>query len=68
MGVLTPIEELMPHKVSEVACIKCGHRWIDVRPAKTLLKQLECPRCHKTGFCIETGEEIVEVDTDGKES
>lgn len=51
----------MPHKVSETACLKCGHRWIDVRPAVTLLKQLECPHCHEVGFVIETGEDIGET-------
>lgn len=53
-----PIEEKMPHKVSEVICVKCGKRWIDVRPSCVLLKSLECPGCGLTGFVIETGEEI----------
>ena len=54
-GMIVPIEEGMPHKVSEVICVKCGHRWICVRPAQTLLKDLECPNCGR-GFVIETGE------------
>lgn len=53
------IEELKPHKASEVICVKCGRRWIAVRPADTLLKQLECPDCG-AGFVIETGEEVEE--------
>ena len=52
------IEENMPHKVSEVICINCKRRWIDVRPECTRLKQLECPGCGETGYVIETGEEI----------
>ena len=60
MTNITPIEEKMPHKVSEVICIFCRHRWIDVRPSVTRLKDLECPKCGVTGCVIETGEEILE--------
>lgn len=59
---IIPIEEKMPHKVSEVICVKCGRRWIDVRPEGTQLKSLECPGCGLTGFVIETGEEINDED------
>ena len=52
------IEENLLHKVSEVICINCKHRWIAVRPEKTLLKDLECPKCQTKGFVIETGEII----------
>ena len=58
-GKIIPIEANLPHKVSEVICVRCGRRWIDVRPADLLLKQLECPNGH-IGFVIETGEEIEE--------
>jgi nitrite reductase/ring-hydroxylating ferredoxin subunit len=51
----------MPHKVSEVICVKCGERWIAMRPEQTLLKDLECPN-HHAGFVIETGEELEEAD------
>lgn len=56
-GVVIPVnfEAETPHKVSEVICVKCGSRWISVRPAGTLLKSLECPNCGP-GFAIETGE------------
>ena len=54
------IEEYMPHKVSEVICIDCKHRWIAVRPTNTLLKDLECPQCGQQGYVIETGEVINE--------
>ena len=62
MGDIVDIEENLPHKVSEVICVKCGKRWISVRPEKTLLKELECPKCGR-GFVIETGEEM-ELDND----
>ena len=55
--MIIPIEEAMPHRVSEVICVKCGKRWISVRPTVTLLKNLECPNCGK-GFVINTGEEL----------
>lgn len=58
-GKIIPIEANLPHKVSEVICVRCGRRWIAVRPADLLLKQLECPNGH-IGFVIETGEEIEE--------
>ena len=32
-GKIIPIEANLPHKVSEVICVRCGRRWIDVRPA-----------------------------------
>lgn len=54
-------DEYIPHKVSEVICVKCGKRWVSIRPTRTLLKELECPQCHEQGFVIETGEV---VDTD----
>ena len=47
---------LSAHTVSEIICVKCGKRFISVRPYDTLLKDLECPKCHKKGFCIETGQ------------
>ena len=53
-------EENIPHKVSETICIKCGYRAITVRPLETLLKQLECGKCGKIGYVIETGEGINE--------
>jgi len=48
----------VPHKVSEVICINCMNRYIDVRPCITLLKELKCPKCNKAGYIIETGEAI----------
>lgn len=51
------IESGIPHKISEVICIKCGKRWIAIRPEKTLLKDLECPDCGQ-GFAVETGEDL----------
>ena len=55
---ITPIEEKMPHKVSEVMCVRCCRRWLAVRPEGTLLKDMECLGCGQTGGVIETGEEI----------
>lgn len=53
-----PIEAHMPHKVSEVVCLRCLTRWIAVRPVGTLLKSMECPKCGGLGVVIETGEEM----------
>jgi hypothetical protein len=53
---IIPIEEKLPHKTSEVVCLKCLKRWVAARPSTTLLKQLECATCGQ-GFVIETGEE-----------
>lgn len=46
-----------PHKVSEVVCLKCLHRWIAVRAIEVPLADLECPNCAEQGFTIETGEQ-----------
>lgn len=56
------LEEMSPHKVSEVICLKCLKRWLAVRPEGTTLISLECPSCHSTGFVIETGENIKQED------
>ena len=61
MGDIHYIEEKQSHKVSEVICVKCGKRWIAVRPKTTMLKELECSNCG-VGYVIETGEELVKLD------
>lgn len=65
-GKLIDINKNKEHKVSEVFCWLCGHRWIAVRPKETLLKQLECPNCKMTEFVIETGEEIEHINKEEK--
>lgn len=55
---ITNIDDARLHMVSEVICVKCGHRWIAVRPYNTKLRELECPKCTKQGYAIETGEEV----------
>lgn len=62
MGDVVDIEKNMEHLVQEVICLYCYHRWIDVRPVGTYLKQLECPNCSKHGYVIGTGEPIDEED------
>lgn len=57
MSNIAYLDSHRQHKVSEVICVKCGHRWIAVRPSETLLKDLECKNCGQ-GFVIETGEEM----------
>ena len=46
-----------PHEVSEVICVKCGKRWISVRQAGMLLKDIDCPNCGK-GYVIKTGQDL----------
>ena len=60
MSDIVDITKNLPHKVSEVICVKCGHRWIAVRQEETLLKDMWCPnlKCQRRGYVIETGEEI----------
>lgn len=58
MAEIVDINCNKPHKVSEVICIKCYHRWIDVRPVVTRLKNLVCPYCNNSGYVIETGEDV----------
>ena len=58
MGKIIDINELSPHKVSEVVCLKCLKRWLAVRPESTKLKDLECPQCKAQGYVIETGETL----------
>lgn len=63
MYKLIDINDNVPHKVTEVICIKCYKRWIAVRPVNTKLKDLECPNCGK-GYVIETGETFNDNGTD----
>jgi len=49
------IDAKKPHSVSEVICIRCGKRWVSVRPEITLLKEIECEKCG-AGYVIETGQ------------
>lgn len=48
------------YTVAECICLMCLKRFIDVRPEGVLLKDMECPECHRTGFIIETGEYMVD--------
>lgn len=48
------------HIVHEAICLSCLHRWIEVRPQKSLMKDLECPKCGKSGYVIATGQELTE--------
>ena len=59
MGNIINIEQNIPHIFSEVICVQCKHRWIAVRPIKTLLKHLECKNCGQ-GYVIETGQNVDE--------
>lgn len=56
------LEFPVPHIVQEVICIRCKKRFIDVRPEAVWLKDCECPKCHKTGFLIATGQIINDED------
>ena len=58
MSKVVDIEENEPHCVCEVVDLKCQHRWVAVFPEKTLLKQLECPKCGAVGFVIKTGQDL----------
>lgn len=51
-------ENNTPHLVHEEMCVSCLHRWIEVRPQGTLLKDIECPSCRKVGYVIATGQEM----------
>ena len=51
--------------VSEVLCVHCLERWIAVRPASTMLKDIQCPRCSFRGAVIETGQEFYYDDIEG---
>lgn len=57
MNRVKGIEDNFPHEVSEVICVKCGKRWISVRPENVLLKELECPNCG-VGYVINTGQSL----------
>lgn len=61
MSEVVDINANQPHKVSEVICINCKHRWVAVRPVVTQLIKLECPNCNEQGYVIETGEIIDDV-------
>ena len=47
-----------PHTLCEMICINCKSRAYHVYHVETLLKDLECDKCKKTGYLIMTGQEI----------
>jgi DNA-directed RNA polymerase subunit RPC12/RpoP len=55
---IVKLDEMRPHFVSEVICLKCLKRWIAIFPQITLLKELQCPQCNEQGFVIKTGQDI----------
>ena len=63
MSNIIDINDNIPHRVTEVICVKCCKRWIAVRPITTKLKDLECSNCGK-GYVIETGENFDDNGTD----
>jgi len=53
------IEANLPHEACELMCWHCGKRYIGLFPEQTLLKQLECPQCHRTGHMFKTGQTVI---------
>ena len=43
------IEKNLPHLVQETICVKCLHRWIDVRPESVWLKDCDIPHLDFSG-------------------
>ena len=68
MNKVVEIEANEPHCVCEVVDLKCKHRWIAVFPEKTLLKQLECPKCGAVGFVVKTGQDLEDDHDERKEN
>lgn len=58
MGDIVDISEKQEHIVAELICIRCCKRWISVRPATLLLRNMECPYCKAYGGVIMTGQEL----------
>ena len=52
------IEEAYDHIMSELICLNCKERFLDIRPINIWLKDLECPKCDERGYLIETGEVV----------
>ena len=57
MAKIINIENPLQHKVSEVVCLNCNHRWVATRPVEVKLKDLWCPKCNQDSYVIETGED-----------
>jgi len=55
------IDEHRAHETAEMMCVKCYYRYQGVWPEQTLLKNLECPHCKKTGGIIKTGQTIFDT-------
>lgn len=43
---------------TELICVRCGFRWIAVRPSRLPLRKIQCPCCEEKGYVIETGEDV----------
>lgn len=58
MGKIIDININKEHIVSEVICVNCKQRFLDIRLKEIWLKDLQCPKCNQTGYIIETGQKI----------
>lgn len=58
------INALQTHEVCELMCVHCYDRFIGVFPQKSLLKDMMCEKCGKTGTIIKTGQTIEEGDAE----
>jgi hypothetical protein len=59
--ILQYATENQPYRNEELICVKCFHRGIHIWPQSTLLRDLECPTCNKSGALILTGEDLTDV-------
>ena len=58
MAKIYNIEEGLNYLISELICINCKERFLDVRPMNVWLKDCTCPKCQEKGYLIDTGEFI----------
>ena len=54
-----PADPVNKTVVAEYICLGCYHRFIGVKPEGCTLKKMVCPKCHKLGLIIETGEDTL---------
>ena len=61
MSNIVDLTEHMPHRMAEVMCVKCLHRYMCVWPTATALKDLECKTCG-AGYIVMTGQPLEDVE------
>lgn len=50
----------MSKELSELICLKCYYRWVELYDVSLTLRKMRCTNCGDVGYIIKTGQTIPE--------